>query len=137
MTAIPACMRAANTARLMRTAVLLPMTVARAEEYVEVADVLEFVPLDAVVLPLEMLLLFEPPPQAVVTSPAATITPIADSREQLRSIRTSPLLLRLVKADGDHVEVARALSLGVGTVAVLSSVCGVTELTCTNWAAVG
>jgi hypothetical protein len=31
-------------------------------------------------------------PQAATTSPAATITAVADNREQLRSMRTSPLL---------------------------------------------
>ena len=104
MTAIPACLRAADTARLTRTSVLLPMTVARAEEYVAVAGVLELMPLvAAVLLPgvflpmplvaavllLEVPPLLEPPPQAATTSPAATITAMADSREQLCSKRIS------------------------------------------------
>jgi hypothetical protein len=105
---------------------LLPTTVAFPGAYVIVADVLELEPLvGAVLLPGVLLLLplvaavlllevsLEPLPQAATTSPAATITAIAGCREQLRSKPIS-FPLRLVEADGDHVEVARALSLGIG-----------------------
>ena len=49
------------------------------------AGVLELVPLVASVPPVEVLLPLEPLLQAATTSPAATITAIAGSREQLRS----------------------------------------------------
>jgi hypothetical protein len=72
--------------------VLLPMTVALREAYVALPDVylvgagvLELVPLVASVPPVEVLLPLEPLLQAATTSPAATITAIAGSREQLRS----------------------------------------------------
>ena len=57
-----------------------------------VAGVLELVPLVAAVLLLEVLLLLELLPQAATTSPAATITAMAGSREQLRS-KPIPFLL--------------------------------------------
>ena len=99
MRVIPACLRAADTAGLMTTSVLLPMTVALPGAYVAVADVPELVPPVAAVLALEVLLLvplvavlllevlspFEPLPQAATTSPAATIAAMTGSREQLRS----------------------------------------------------
>src|SRR5215813_8880853 len=114
----PACLRAADTAGLMTTSVLLPMTVALRELYVAlpevclaVADVLEVVPLVTTVPLLEVLLLELL--QAATTSPAATIAAMADSREQLRSKPIS-YLLRLVEANGGHVEVARALRLEIG-----------------------
>src|SRR5690348_7372848 len=84
-TVMPACLRAADTAGLTTTSVLLPMTVARAEAYVILAHVpglallVAAVPPVEVVLPLELLL------QAATTSPVATITAIAGCREQLRS----------------------------------------------------
>jgi len=57
----------------------LPITVALAETYVVVADVLELAPPVAAVpllgLPPEL------PPQAATASPAAAITAMADSRE--------------------------------------------------------
>jgi len=81
-----ACLRAADTAGLMTTSVLLPMTVALRELYVAlpevclaVADVLEVVPLVTTVPLLEVLLLELL--QAATTSPAATIAAMADSRE--------------------------------------------------------
>jgi len=72
--------------------VLLPITVAEAGAYAVVVDVFELVSLVAAVLLLEPLLLLELLPQAATTSPAATITAAADSREQLRSMRPSLLL---------------------------------------------
>jgi len=108
VTLIPACLRAAYTAGLTTTSVLSPMTVAFLEAYVALPEtylvatgVLELVPLLEVLLPLALLL------QAATTSPAATITAMAGTCEQLRSKPIS-FLLRLVKAGGDHVEVARA-----------------------------
>jgi len=47
------------------------------------------------VFPIEVLLLLAPPPQAVTSRPAAAITAMADSREQLRSMRTSPARLEV------------------------------------------
>ena len=55
----------------------------------------------------------EPLPQAATTTPAATITAMAGSRVQLCSKPIS-FLPRLVEADGDDVEVARALRLEIG-----------------------
>src|SRR5215469_7311563 len=104
---MPACMRAADTAGLTTTAVLLPITVALAETYVVVAGGLELA------RPVAAVLLLEPPPQAARPSPAATITAVAKCREQLRRKPISSLL-RLAKADDDHVEVARALSPNLG-----------------------
>jgi len=80
---------------------------------VVVANALELVPLVAAVPPVEVLLSLEPLLQAATTSPAATITAIAGCREQLRSKPIS-FLLRLVEANGDHVQVARALRLETG-----------------------
>jgi hypothetical protein len=92
VTVMPARLRAADTAGLTTTSVLLPITVAEAGAYAVVVDVFELVSLVAAVLLLEPLLLLELLPQAATTSPAATITATADSREQLRSMRPSPLL---------------------------------------------
>jgi hypothetical protein len=74
----------------------MPTTVAFAEEYVVVGDVLGFPPLGAAVLLLGGFLLLGvllgALLQAATTSPAAAITAMADSREQPRSIRTSSFL---------------------------------------------
>src|SRR5579863_1367259 len=166
VTVMPASLRAAEAAGLTTTSVLLPMTVARAEAYVILAPVPGLVLLLAAVPPVEVLLAavpaaevllaavpaaevllaavpaseallpLEPLLQAATTSPVATTTAIAGCRRKLRSKPIS-FLPRLVKADGGHIEVARALSLGLGHGRVLSSVCCISELTCTNWAAVG
>src|SRR5215470_16816105 len=100
----PACLRAADTAGLTTTSVLLPMTVARAARYLEVVGGLGGVLLAAVgvpaevwppaapvgaelaleVLPPELLLPPEPPLQAATASPAVTSTAITSSREQRR-----------------------------------------------------
>jgi hypothetical protein len=89
------------------------MTVAWVDAYVLAADGAEPAPLVAAVPSVEVLLPLEPLLQAATTTPVATITAIAGCREQLRSKPIS-FLLRLVKAGGDHVEVARDLSLGMG-----------------------
>src|SRR5690349_7578851 len=123
-----ACLRADKTAGLTTISVPLPMTVALAGAYVIVADLLELVRLVVAVLPLEVLVLappvaavlplevlppLEPLPQAATTSPPATITATAGSRKQLRGKPIS-FPLKFVEADGDRVEVARALHPEVG-----------------------
>jgi len=70
-------------------------------------------PLVAAVLLLELLLPLEPLPQAATTSPPATITATAGSREQLRGKPIS-FPLKFVEAYGDRVEVARALHPEIG-----------------------
>jgi hypothetical protein len=70
------------------------------------------VPLVAALL-LELLSPFKPLPQAATTSPATPNAAMAGSREQIRSKSISSPL-RLVEANGDHVEVARALRLETG-----------------------
>src|SRR5437763_4660993 len=85
VTVLPACLRVADVAGFTTTWVLLPMTVALADVYLVVADVLELVPPGAEVLPevlpevplpevplLEVPTLPEPPPQAATANPAAT-----------------------------------------------------------------
>src|SRR5215472_2013693 len=84
VTLMPAFLRAADTAGLMTTSVLMPMTVAFAEEYVALGDVLGIPLLGAVVLllgvlPLLALLLLGLLLQAATTTPAATITAIAEA----------------------------------------------------------
>src|SRR6516162_4366907 len=80
VTVMPACLRAADTAGLTTTSVLLPMTVARADVYVILAHVPGLVLLVAAVLLLaavplpEALLPLGPLSQAATASPAATIT---------------------------------------------------------------
>ena len=85
VTVMPACLRVADVAGFTTTWVLLPMTVALADVYLVVADVLELVPPGAEVLPevplpevplLEVPTLPEPPPQAATANPAATSTEI-------------------------------------------------------------
>ena len=80
VTVMPACLSVADVAGFTTTWVLLPMTVALADVYLVVADVLELVPPGAEVLPevplLEVPTLPEPPPQAATANPAATSTEI-------------------------------------------------------------
>ena len=77
---MPACSRVADVAGFTTTWVLFPMTVALADVYLVVADVLELVPPGAEVLPevplLEVATLPEPPPQAATANPTATSTEI-------------------------------------------------------------
>src|SRR5215469_17026582 len=87
----PAFLRAADIAGLMTTSVLMPMTVAFADEYVVLGDVLGIPPLLGAavllpggllllgVLPLLALLLLGLLLQAATTTPAATITVIAEA----------------------------------------------------------
>jgi hypothetical protein len=119
VTVMSACLRAADTAGLTTTSVLLPMTVARAEAYVILGHVpglvllVAAVPLLAAVLLPEALLPPGPLSQAATASPAARITAMADSREQLGSKPIS-FLLRLVKPMATTLRSPRALSLGMG-----------------------
>src|SRR5262249_26795133 len=130
---IPACFRAADTAGLTTTSVLLPMTVARPARYLEVAGGLGGVLLVAAGLPAEVGLAApaagaglargglpapgppgaeplapEPLLQAPTASPAAMSTAITGCRELLRS-RPISLLPQLVGRK--RVEVACHVAL--------------------------
>ena len=82
--------------------------------------------------PVKVLLPLEPMPQAATTNPAATITAIAGYNYVASP---SLYLLRLVEANGDTLRPPAPCVWRQGTVTVLSSVCRVAELTCTNRAA--